>query len=105
MKVSFTYNTSRTTHSQVLGVGEIEIERCFQVAAEVVGDGEVDTVNLLDVYCQETHHFPAGEIVFERVEIFMKNTPSFIWQQLEIEAIDRANLCMGCQESELSATL
>ena len=73
MKVSFTHNTSHTTHSQVLGYGEIEVERCFQVTAEIIGDGEVDTVNLLDVYCQETHHFPTGEIVFERVEIFMKN--------------------------------
>lgn len=99
MKVSFTYNTSRTAYSQVLGVGEIEIERCFQVTAEVIGDGEVDAVNLLDVYCQETHHFPTGEIVFERVEVFMKNTPSFIWQELETEAIDRANLGMDIFET------
>ena len=99
MKVSFTYNTSHTTYSQVLGVGEIEIERCFQVTAEVIGDGEVDAVNLLTVFCQETHHFPKGEIVFERVEIFMKNTPSFIWQQLETEAIDQASLGMNISET------
>ena len=99
MKVSFTYNTSHTTNSQVLGVWEIEIERCFQVTAEVIGDSEVDAVNLLDVYCQETHHFPTGEIVFDRVELFIGSTPPAIWQSLEIEAIDRASLGMNISET------
>ena len=90
MKVSFTYNTSHTTN-EFLGFEEIEVERCFQVTAEVISDGDVDAVNLLDVYCQETHHFSTGQIVFERVELFGKTTPLQIWQQLETEAIDRAS--------------
>lgn len=99
MKVSFTYNTTHTTNSQVLGYGETEIERCFQVTAEVIGDGDVDTVNLLDVYCQETHNFQQGKIVFERVELFIKTTPPRIWQSLEIEAIDRASIGLDVTEA------
>ena len=99
MKVSFTFHTSHTADSQVLGYGEIEAERCFQVDAEVIGDGEVDTVNLLEVFCQETHHFQQGEIVFERVELFIGTTPPAIWQSLEIEAIDRANMDVDILEA------
>ena len=98
MKVSFTYNTSHTTN-EFLGFEEIEVERCFQVTAEVIGDGEVDAVNLLDVYCQETFYLPQREIVFPRAEMFVGSTPIGIWQDLETEAIDRASLGMNISEA------